>query len=208
MNKQKDALPAAGGQRKANKADDSGAATGDKAKKTMGGLGASGADVAGALGNDNSAKGAASGEASAATGGGAGGGGGGSSAASKLLSHANVSFSFGHADPQGDNPSSAYQNVVDAAAGEPGWTSERSDVGATQVAVSADLLEGLVKAADAGYSININFILGGDHSSRSYHYVGKAVDLHPNGSFAEMKEEMGAGGDSQDEGTHYHYSWP
>ena len=205
MNKQRDALPAAGGKRKARKADDSGAATGQRAKDTIGGLGTSGADLAGALGDDNSAKGAAGEGANEAAG---GGGGGGSSAAGALLSHGNVSFSFGHSDPQGDNLSSAYQNVVDAAAGEPGWTSARSDVGATQVALSADLLEGLLKAANAGYSININFILGGDHSSRSYHYVGKAVDLHPNGSFAEMKEEMGAGGDSQDEGTHYHYSWP
>ena len=135
-------------------------------------------------------------------------GGGGAGAAAKLLSHRNVSFSYGRSDPRGDDRSSAWRNVTDAAAGKAGWTSRRSDVGAKQVALSAKLLEGLLKAAEAGYAIEINFILGGDHSSRSYHYEGKAVDLHPNGSFAAMKRVMGAAGDSQSEGTHYHYSWP
>ncbi len=133
---------------------------------------------------------------------------GGSGAAAKLLNHKNVSFSYGTRDPKGDNRSGAYQNIVDAAAGKPGWTSKRSDVGATQVALSAKMLEGLLKAADAGYSIEINFILGGDHSSTSYHYRGKAVDLHTVGSFSKLKAALGASGDSQNEGDHYHFSWP
>ncbi len=51
-------------------------------------------------------------------------------------------------------------------------------------------VRGVSRPANASDCIEINFTLGGDYSSTSYHYRGKAVDLHAVGSFSKLKAAL------------------
>lgn len=93
--------------------------------------------------------------------------------ATQILSKGNKITLLGDtADPT----SSAKQNIIDTSEGKSAWTSTRSDVKRQPVAIDSRLL-GTILAISELYSIQVNHIAGGDHSSTSKHYQGKAFDI-------------------------------
>ncbi|GAA2783844.1 carboxypeptidase [Saccharopolyspora taberi] len=96
--------------------------------------------------------------------------------ARKILDDGGITLLNSHVGGQNDPESTARQNIRDTAAGKAARTSPWSDVGVTEVQLSADLLKGMV-AIGADYDYRVTTIAGGDHSSTSYHYAGTAFDV-------------------------------
>ncbi len=78
-----------------------------------------------------------------------------------------------------DAASTAGQNIRDTASGGQAATSPWSDVGVTRVWVSMPMLDGMSKLANIkGFSYSMSEVAGGDHSSGSRHYTGRAADFN------------------------------
>ncbi|WP_245960093.1 carboxypeptidase [Prauserella flavalba] len=122
-----------------------------------------------------------------------------------------------------DHPeSTAKRNVTDTSEGDPARTSPWSDVGVTEVQLSADMLRGMVSLGK-DYSFRVTTIAGGDHSSTSYHYAGTAFDVDridgeavgsgngKVGDFRKACEDLGAtevlGPGDAGHDTHIHCAW-
>ncbi|MEU8656259.1 hypothetical protein [Actinoplanes philippinensis] len=83
-----------------------------------------------------------------------------------------------HVGGQPDPASTARQNIVDTANGSPAKTSTFSDVGQKDVTLRRTMLEAILRIhLINGLSFRITAIAGGDHSTTSPHYSGRAFDI-------------------------------
>ncbi|GID93207.1 hypothetical protein ACFQFC_04945 [Amorphoplanes digitatis] len=130
-----------------------------------------------------------------------------------------------HVGKQVDPPSTARQNIVDVANGQPARTSTFSDVGRTDVTLRRAMLDAILRIHLVnGLSFRITAIAGSDHSSNSPHYFGRAFDIdrinnNPvntsnslNQTFRNACAAYGATdirgpGDDADHATHIHCAW-
>ena len=118
----------------------------------------------------------------------------------------------------------AILNIQAAAAG---YASKRSSYGRSPGGycyLQENMLAGMLKLSDMGYSIRISEFAGGEHSSRSRHYLGVAYDLtHINGvriswnnpyyrEYMRKARALGAtevlGPGDRNHSSHLHISWP
>ncbi|OJF15066.1 peptidoglycan-binding domain-containing protein [Couchioplanes caeruleus] len=109
-----------------------------------------------------------------------GGGGGGTRAdlAKHLRDDPDAVLLNSHVSGRDHAASTARANIVDTAAGRPAKTSPWSDVGVEDVTLNINMLRGMVKLdTEKGYSYRVTAIAGGDHSSTSRHYRGRAFDI-------------------------------
>jgi hypothetical protein len=131
-----------------------------------------------------------------------------------------------HVGGQPDTTSTARQNIVDTANGQPARTSPFSHVGSTNVNLDANMLRGILSIhLINGFSFRITAIAGGRHGENSRHYVGKAFDVDTingarvnasnpfNQAFRDACRAYGATeilgpGDDADHATHIHCAWP
>lgn len=142
--------------------------------------------------------------------------------AQNVLDNAEIELYDAHVGGQDDPDSTAAQNVEDTADGNPAKTSPWSDVGITDVDLSANMVDAMDKLG-ADHSFRVTSIAGGDHSSSSYHYAGTAFDIdtldgerissgHPGWEdFLAKCEEMGAsealGPGDEGHDSHLHCAW-
>ncbi|MFI5494373.1 peptidoglycan-binding protein [Actinoplanes sp. NPDC051859] len=109
-----------------------------------------------------------------------GGGGGGTRAdlAKHLRDDPDSVLLTTHVSGNNHSASTARSNIVDTAAGRAAKTSPWSDVGVQSVTLNINMLRGMVKLdTERGYSYRVTAIAGGDHSSNSRHYRGRAFDV-------------------------------
>ncbi len=76
-----------------------------------------------------------------------------------------------------DAQSAPLQNIKDTAEGRPAWTSSITGRTAVQVPLDAKMLAGLIAVSQVDPMVGITAILGGEHDSKSVHYLGKAFDI-------------------------------
>ncbi len=118
----------------------------------------------------------------------------------------------------------AIQNIQAAAAG---YAAKRSAYGRSPggyVRLKTNMLQGMIRLANMGYSIRVSEIVGGEHSSRSRHYLGVAYDVtHINGvkvswnnpyyrAYMKQARALGAtevlGPGDRGHSGHLHIAWP
>lgn len=142
--------------------------------------------------------------------------------AQELLADDGVSLLNSHVSGNQDPASTARQNVQDAAEGKAARTSPWSDLGVTEVSLSANMLAGAVRIG-ATFDYRVTSIAGGDHSSTSYHYQGTTFDVDvidgqavgagndKVDDFMRMCSELGAvevlGPGDPGHDTHLHCAW-
>ncbi len=144
--------------------------------------------------------------------------------AKEVLSRPNqFTFANYHSSGNKDN-ATAIQNIQAAAAGH---ASKRSSYGRSPggyTYLKEEMLVGMLKLSDMGYSIRISEFAGGEHSSRSRHYLGVAYDLtHINGvkvswnnpyyrEYMKKARALGAtevlGPGDRNHSGHLHIAWP
>ena len=117
--------------------------------------------------------------------------------------------------------------VLNIRAAAAGYASKRSAYGRSPGGycyLQTNMLSGMLKLADMGYSIRVSEIAGGEHSSRSRHYLGVAYDVtHINGkkvswnnpyyrAYMRKARALGAtevlGPGDRGHSGHLHISWP
>lgn len=96
--------------------------------------------------------------------------------AQQIEADTGVSLLESHVGGQNHPESTARQNIADTAGGGAASTSPWSDVGVTRVNLSTALLQGMVDIGSA-HDYRVTTIVGGDHSSTSFHYKGTAFDV-------------------------------
>jgi len=144
--------------------------------------------------------------------------------AEKIRDNTRIYLSTSHPSGISDSASTARQNIVDTANGKQAKTSYYSDVGTTSVWLDPRLLNCMDRLEQVyGYSYSVSEIAGGDHSSTSHHYYGRAFDVYViNGqgvsssnpyysSFLQRCRDMGAtetlGPGDAGHSTHVHAAW-
>jgi len=134
-------------------------------------------------------------------------------------------FTFANYHISGVKDSATAQMNINAAAA--GYASKRSAYGRSPggyTYLQTNMLSGMLKLANMGYSIRVSEIAGGEHSSRSRHYLGVAYDVtHINGvkvswnnpfyrEYMRKARALGAtevlGPGDKGHSGHLHISWP
>jgi peptidoglycan hydrolase-like protein with peptidoglycan-binding domain len=94
--------------------------------------------------------------------------------ARQILAHPGISLATSSSTPNG-NPR---QNIIDSSNGRPATSGcyDFSKCGST-VYLSTKMLQALLNLAKAGNTFYVTAFTGGQHSSGSDHYAGRAVDL-------------------------------
>src|SRR5436190_19874376 len=97
----------------------------------------------------------------------------------KIRDSGSISLYTTHCCDPADSASTARQNIVDTANGGKAATSPYSHVGRTYTWLDPRVLDVMNRLVDTyGYTYGVTEIVGGLHTSGSYHYSGRAFDVY------------------------------
>jgi hypothetical protein len=97
--------------------------------------------------------------------------------AEKIIKEKKITFSSIHPYLSTNDKANADDNIKDAAKGNKVYTSEYGDARGKQVSLSVGVLYVLHELSKK-YTFNVSEVTGGDHSSKSKHYDGMAMDIN------------------------------
>lgn len=140
--------------------------------------------------------------------------------AQRIKNSSRVHLTTVHTSGVRDN-ADAKQNIDDTAAGRDAATSRYGDAGGRRVEIKLPVLRGMW-SLQKKYTFTVTEIAGGDHSSGSNHYAGRAIDVSningrgvgagaPHAGFMATCRSLGAnevlGPGDPGHDTHVHCAW-